>query len=323
MLRFWWHLLINRIRQKIDNQRVEVWNIGLVQAPQERFLDPAYQPEIEWSEYTEPEQFVADPFLIPTDRGIRILAEEFQYFNERGRIVEMQRGDDGKLSVLKEAIDAGVHMSYPYVIEHEGSIYAIPESGASGEIRLYCLESSTGRWCHVTNLITGVDAVDSTVFEHGGAWWLMHSAASGIGPWSLYIWSAPSFLGPWTPHCGNPVKTDVRSTRPAGNPFRFNGSLYRPAQDGSNSYGGGMTINRVEVLSQTEFRETVVRRIGPDPGGPYPDGVHTLSGRGGLSVVDGKKHRWSAALIADRIRVKLTGRKQNKPFRHSRVKAIR
>lgn len=322
MLKFWSRILGNRIRYKIDNQRMEIWNVGLVQAPPERFLDETYRPQIEWSEYREPCQFVADPFLVPAGDETRLLAEEFQYYGERGRIVEMRRGGDGKLSALIPAIDAGVHMSYPYVIQHEGSVYAIPESGDAREVRLYRLDPSSGSWLYVKNLITGVDAVDSTVFEDGNSWWLLHSGASGVGRWSLYVWSAPSLLGPWSPHPGNPVKTDVRSTRPAGNPFRCEGRLYRPAQDGSRSYGSAMTINRIDAISQTDFRETTVRWIGPDLTGPYPDGIHTLSGLGGWSVVDGKKHRWSAALIAARLREKVTGRRQVRPFIHSSVSAV-
>ena len=322
MLKFWSRVVLNRICYKIDNQRMDIWNVGLVHAPQEHFLDEAYQPHIEWSDYSEAQQFVADPFLLPAGDQTRILAEEFQYYNEKGRIVEMRRGGDGKLSDIIPAIDGGGHMSYPYVVEHEGSVYAIPESGDAREVRLYRLDPSTGSWLHVKNLITGVDSVDSTIFEDGKMWWLLHSGASGVGQWSLYVWSAPVLFGPWSPHPGNPVRTDVRSTRPAGNPFRRDGHLYRPAQDGSRSYGGALTINRIDAISMTEFRETVVRRIGPDPAGPYPDGIHTLSGRGGWSVVDGKKHTWSAALIAARLRAKVTGRRPRKPFIHSRVRTV-
>ncbi len=43
--------------------------------------------------------------------------------------------------------------------------------------------------------------------------------------------------GPWEPHRRNPVKCDVRGSRPAGTPFVHGGELYRPAQDGSKRYG--------------------------------------------------------------------------------------
>ena len=40
------------------------------------------------------------------------------------------------------------------------------------------------------------------------------------------------------------VKTDVRSARPAGTPFVYQGELYRPAQDCSRTYGGSIVIHR-------------------------------------------------------------------------------
>jgi hypothetical protein len=314
MLKFWYRIVVNRIRGKINNQRLEMWNVGLIQAPQSRFLDQTWKPQIEWSEYAEPWQFVADPFLLPVGGEARLLAEEFRYLGQQGRIVEIQRGGEGRLSTLRAVIDEGVHMSYPYVIEYEGGVYAIPECGDAREVRLYRQDPSTGQWVRLPDLISGVDAVDSTVFEHNGSWWLLHSLQSGPGAWSLYVWQAPSLFGPWTPHPGNPVKTDVRSSRPAGNPFRHEGQLYRPAQDGRTSYGGAMTINRIEVLSPTDFREVVVRRLEPDTNGPYPDGFHTLSGSGNQCVVDGKRHTWSAGLMGVRLRAKLTGRKPDRPF---------
>jgi hypothetical protein len=317
MLEFWGRLLANWIRYKINNQRMEVWNVGLIQAPPSRFLDENYQPQVEWSEYRESEQFVADPFLVPGAGETRILAEELHYFTEMGRIVEIRRGADGKLSALTPVIDAGIHMSYPYVIENDDAIYAIPESSGTGEVRLYRLDAATDKWLYVTNLISGVEAVDATVFEAYGSWWLLHSCASGVGSWSLYVWNAPSLFGPWQPHPGNPVKTDVKSARPAGNPFWQEGHLYRPAQDGRKSYGGAMTINRIDMLSMDAYRETVVRWIEPDAAGPYPDGIHTLSGLGDQCVVDGKKHAWSARLIAARLWTKVTRRRQSRPYAYS------
>src|SRR4029079_19770073 len=121
--------------------------------------DENYQPQVEWSEYRESEQFVADPFLIPVAGETRILAEELHYFTEKCRIVEIRRGADGKLSTLTPVIDAGIHMSYPYVIEHDGSLYAIPQSSGTGEVRLYRLDAATDGWLYVANLISGVEAL--------------------------------------------------------------------------------------------------------------------------------------------------------------------
>jgi hypothetical protein len=63
------------------------------------------------------------------------------------------------------------------------------------------------------------------------------------------------------------------------------------------SYGSAITLNRILELTPTRFREETVASIVPDPGGPYPDGIHTLSFIGDSMLVDGKRHvlRWDAA----------------------------
>jgi hypothetical protein len=76
-------------------------------------------------------------------------------------------------------------------------------------------------------------------------------------------WSTTPF-GPWTAHRGNPVVSDVRSARPAGPLFSRNGKLYRPSQDSTLAYGHSVLINRVDVLREDDYRETVVHRIAPD-----------------------------------------------------------
>jgi len=57
-------------------------------------------------------------------------------------------------------------------------------------------------------------------------------------------------------------------------------------------------INRVTRLTPDEFEEEVAAHLRPDPAGPCPDGLHTLSAVGGLTLVDGKRHELAAASIA-------------------------
>ena len=309
MLCFWWRLARNWVSYRLANQRIDEWNVAVINAPQAAFLDPEFKAGFEWTNYREPGQMVADPFLVPTSEGLRILVEEFNWATEKGRICEIRRvnGETGGLGLITPVIDEGIHMSYPFTFRHDGVTYAIPETGVTRNVNLYRLEEESGAWIRLTTLIENIDAVDATVVELNGTWWLMHSGSKEFGPWSLYIWHAPSLLGPWQPHIANPVKTDVGSSRPAGNLFWHEGILYRPAQDGRLSYGGALAINRIDELTPERFSESIVRRILPDPEGPYPDGLHTLSGFGGVSVVDGNRHRWPPLLLARRWLAKRLG----------------
>ena len=67
------------------------------------------------------------------------------------------------------------------------------------------------------------------------------------------------------------------------------GVLHRPAQDCSDSYGGGVVIARIDELSPTSYRETIVRRLDAKQFGRWCDGVHTVSFARGRIVLDGKR----------------------------------
>jgi hypothetical protein len=85
---------------------------------------------------------------------------------------------------------------------------------------------------------------------------------------------------------------DIAGARSAGTPFLFNGSLIRPAQDCSHTYGGAVVLNRISELTPTRFAEEPIGRIEPDPRSHYRDGVHTLCVSDGLILVDGKYRQW-------------------------------
>ncbi|HEY8475333.1 MAG TPA: hypothetical protein VIN09_00545, partial [Chloroflexota bacterium] len=143
------------------------------------------------------------------------------------------------------------------------------------------------RWEKVATLVEGAAVVDPTVFFFEGRWWLLGADQETGSNNTLYAWHADDLFGPWVPHRANPLKTDVRSSRPAGTPFLHEGHLYRPAQDCSTTYGGSVVINRVTRLTPSEFHEEPVAVLRPDPKGPYPHGLHHISFAGGVTVVDG------------------------------------
>jgi len=132
--------------------------------------------------------------------------------------------------------------------------------------------------------------VDTSIFHFDGRWWLTCTNLDD-GPWEkLFIWHADDLTGSWRPHRANPVKIDRRSSRPAGTPFLHEGTLYRPAQDCSKSYGQSVVINRIRRLTTEEFEEEEVAYVKPfQP--PYLEGLHTLSSIDGMTLIDGKRFR--------------------------------
>ena len=142
-------------------------------------------------------------------------------------------------------------------------------------------------------------------------WWLLATRASDCENAKLHGWYAEALEGPWRAHPLNPLKTDVRSARPAGRPFVKDGLLYRPAQDCSQSYGGAIVVNRL-TLGPTTFTEEPVARLAPDPHGSHPHGLHTVNISGRDLIVDGRRDAFafahSLAVVKMRIHQLITRR---------------
>ena len=283
------------------------WRIGVIEAPIESLLDGAPRPEVRWLPAGRRETYLADPFPVPGDANGSILAEQYDHRTRTGRIVRVDRS-----GVARRILDTGVHASYPFTFEHDGVVWCTPETVKAGRVDLYRSSVADRGWTRVATLIDDFPAVDPTVFRHDGLWWLFCTDGARGPNTKLHAWYAADLLGPWTPHGANPLKTDVTSSRPAGTPFVHRGRLHRPAQDAARTYGGRVVINEVVRLTPTEFEERVVAAVEPDPHGPCPDGVHTVSAAGARTLVDGKRRGfvWRAAVheLAARARIPMVGR---------------
>ena len=280
--------------------RAEQWNVGIVDMPIQTFLVANARPPVRWLPELPSGCFIADPFGLDRDTSTAVLVEMFDYRTGRGYISALELRDDGSLSPPRPVIKTPVHMSYPYLVEHGGDIYCIPESHLARGISLYKATAFPYQWIKHTTLIEGFAGGDATVFQHDGRWWLLccdHEPRLDYNT-ALNAWYAPTLFGPWVPHANNPVKTDVRSSRPAGTPFVHAAQLYRPAQDCSRTYGGAVTINRVLRLTPTEFAEEPVSIVEPYADSPYPHGLHTLTAVGQRTIIDSKRRYfiWQATL---------------------------
>ena len=272
--------------------RHEQWNVGVVDLPIHQFLTTERIPKTRWLPQLNRNEFVADPFAILRDDSITLILEHYDQVAAKGTLACITWENGKKPASLRRILDRPYHLSYPYLIEHDTQIYCIPESVGSKQVSLYRASSFPESWEYVGTLIDNFEARDPTVFYGNGRWWLFCAHIISDSVHKLYAFYASELTGPWIPHACNPLKTDVRSTRPAGTPFRWEGHWYRPAQDCSKTYGGSIVINQIERLSPTEFKERVVREIGPDKTGPFDAGCHTISSARNHSIIDGKRWRF-------------------------------
>src|SRR5690606_9233249 len=108
---------------------------------------------------------------------------------------------------------------------------------------------------------------DATLLEHAGHWWMFVTLVENSGASTsdeLFLFHADHPLSDhWLPHPANPIVSDVRRARPAGPIFMQDGVLYRPAQDGSRTYGGSIRLHQIDELSPTKYLETEIGCIDP------------------------------------------------------------
>jgi hypothetical protein len=280
--------------------RHDQWNVGRIDRPISSFLSPDATAGVQWLEPPRGSEYFADPFGVWREQRLTILCEHFSYRSNRGTIAAIQNALKAGVPSAPFAVQIGpqpaVHLSYPYLIETEGRLLCIPESSEAAEVGMYELERFPDRWTKVANLLEGSAIVDATLFRHEERWWLAGSEPTHKGSsCELNLWYAAAPTGPWHPHAGNPVKIDVRSARPGGTPFYADGHLYRPAQDCTTTYGARIIINRVVTLTPTAFCEVPAATVEPDPSGPYPAGLHTLSSAGNCTLIDAKRIFFSPA----------------------------
>lgn len=243
--------------------------------------------------YPPPDRLWADPFVYSTPDSHFVFVEELMFTAGKGHIAVLELSHDGQLQGVQTVLARPYHLSYPFLFEWEGVLYMMPESGANRSVELYRCEAFPGRWALHGVLLHEVHAADATLVEHDGRWWMFVTQAEDGGNLNeqLYLYSAATPLGPFAPHPGNPVKSGLRGTRPAGALFVHEHTLYRPAQDCSRVYGESVVLHRVESLTPTTYRESEVAVI-TAVGSNESRRVHTINRGDGIRVLDAL--RWVA-----------------------------
>lgn len=285
MVSFLARMAVKRLRLKFRGYtRLDQWflaySLGDVQIT-EQSLDQL--------NYMEPPKgrFWADPFPIERDGKYFIFFEEFLYETMKAHISVIEMDSGGNWTPPVKVLEREYHLSYPFLFEWEGNLYMIPETKRNKTIELYRCAEFPQKWEFDRVLIDDVQAVDTTLCEKDGLWWLFCNIGGKdfASNDELRLFYSETPFGPWIPHKSNPVKSDVRSARPAGRLFYQNGDLFRPAQDCSERMGGAMCLNRIISLTTEDFKEEVVTRIEPK----WMKGLlgaHTFNTAGRLTMLD-------------------------------------
>lgn len=237
-----------------------------------------------------PGRYFADPFLASRDGRTVCFVEDFSFAQKRGRISAIEILDDKNYKFLGAVIEEPFHMSFPYIFEYDRGLYMIPETSAADSIRLYKCREFPMKWDFQKEILRGVRADDSMMFEHEGRWWLLTNIAGADGAELSSQLSAFHAANPlaaeWAPHARNPLVFDSRVARNGGLLRLADGTPVRARQGYAfNRYGARLTLARILQLTPDSYSEEQIRVIEPDffPG---LQGCHHLFSDGLYTVYD-------------------------------------
>jgi hypothetical protein len=205
-------------------------------------------------------RFFADPFVCTRDGRPYIFFEDY-YFRERKGKISVATFENGAFQFLGVVLDLPYHLSYPYIFEHAGNTYMVPETCGNRTIELWKCTEFPLKWELEITLMNNISAVDTIVFPYGGYWWLFTNIDRTNGQshcdelFAFYA-DAPDSTQ-WTPHAQNPIINSPIKARNAGMVMADDGSVIRCAQtQGFLHYGKGVSLNRIEQLSPSAYSET-------------------------------------------------------------------
>ncbi|MBN2046665.1 MAG: hypothetical protein JW750_02380 [Anaerolineaceae bacterium] len=242
-----------------------------------------------------PDRMWADPHVIAAYGKYFIFIEEMIFSKQRGHLAVMEMDEEGNYTAPVPVLEKDYHLSYPFVFQDENTYYMIPESAENRTIDLYECESFPTRWKHKMTLMSDVLALDTTLLHAYGKWWMFTALAANEGAFpqtELYLFHADHFLtAQWMPCALNPIKSDIKSARPAGQCFRDGDKWFRISQDCSGRYGYGFNISEIIELSASHYAEEVRQKVVPDWNKAYL-ATHTFSTSSRLTVIDCLTRRW-------------------------------
>jgi hypothetical protein len=284
-LKFTWHTGKRKLRETLAR---EFWQVYIGRRKSGWEFEPSSLVPVP----SPKGRYYADPFLWEHDGKLALFVESYTYRKRKATIAAMTW--DGKnWSDVRDVVQEPIHLSYPFLFEDKGVLYMIPESAEAGELVLYrCLEFPY-QWQRERVLMENVKGYDPTlVFTEGRYWLFMNQQVHpGISSFDeLFLYSAESLHSEWIPHPQNPIVSDVKSSRPAGRIFEYEGNWYRPAQDSAKHYGHRIRIQKILKWSETEYAEEATQIVEADWDNKLL-GTHTLNFCGDWIVLDGYRRR--------------------------------
>lgn len=204
---------------------------------------------------------VADPFMIRHEGKWNMFFEVENEADHQGDIGYATSANGFNWTYGKIVLDESFHLSYPYVFEHDGDYYMIPESNAVSSVRLYRASKFPEEWHFEKTLLEGERFSDNSIVRYNQRWWLFSETSSHPHDnGTLRLYYADNLTGPWREHSKSPlIEGNPNIARPGGRVTMFNGDIYRFTQDCDPIYGYQVWVFKITSLTKQDYSEVLHR----------------------------------------------------------------
>ena len=212
----------------------------------------------------------ADPFLFEHDNKTICFLEEYNRCENKAVIsafeiteqknkIKTESNSRLSYSYLGKILEEPFNLAFPFVFSYDEKIYMVPDSRKANSIRLYECKKFPMIWELKHELMTNVSAVDSTIFEHKGLWWLSTTIkpdnSDELCAALHFFFAEKPTENCWIPHPKNPVVLDHRVGRNGGFINSQNRILRVNQIQGFESYGLGVAVSEILELTTSNYKE--------------------------------------------------------------------
>lgn len=211
-------------------------------------------------------RFFADPFVVSHNNRNIIFVEDYNYKSRKGKISAIELLPKNEYKLLGVAIDEEFHMSYPYVFKYEDELYMMPETAEIKSIRLYKCVDFPLKWKYQYDLVSNVDAVDSTIHYINNKYWLFtnlnYNSSEHNSILECYFADTP-LSKTWEPHSNNPVMFE-NGGRNGGYVLDDNCNVLVSQKYGFDRYGKSLNLKELVSLDKDSFNTKDIINLNPN-----------------------------------------------------------
>ena len=281
---------IKKLFRKINEQNQDVWRIYLLNSSVGNFLS---NEKIQKNSHMINPNFkheYADPFIYEYNNLEYVFFENNDLNQNKGKI-SCGIIKDNKLSSIKDVLNLKYHLSYPFIWKLKKNFFLMPESSANKSLQIWKSVSFPFKWRLYKTIFKNEFCCDTSIISKSNNNWLLTNKSNdhtNDASNELYIYKIVGNFKKLIPHKLNPVITDCRTARNAGN-LKFSNQLLRPSQiNNSSGYGIGLNINKIIALNLETYKETTIKKIYPNQKNKET-GIHHISNTKTKIVFDIRK----------------------------------